>query len=100
MPALAVGLLALVAADAATLSRRPDDAGGAAAVPRRSPTVAVLPFESVGGADDDYFADGMTEEIAGRLARVPGLRVVGRTSALASRTTGPPTWRVIPTCMP
>jgi TolB-like protein/tetratricopeptide (TPR) repeat protein len=44
-------------------------------------TLAVLPFENTGGAaDDDYFSDGMRDELAGALARIPGLRVAGRTS--------------------
>jgi adenylate cyclase len=45
-------------------------------------TLAVLPFENTGGAaDDDYFSDGMRDELAGALARIPGLRVAGRTSS-------------------
>ena len=48
-------------------------------------TVAVLPFENLGRPADLYFADGVTEEIASRLARVPGLTVLGRTSALGLR---------------
>lgn len=42
-------------------------------------TVAVLPFENVGGdPENDYFSEGLTEEIIDRLARVPGLKVVSR----------------------
>ncbi|MCH8028149.1 MAG: protein kinase, partial [candidate division Zixibacteria bacterium] len=44
--------------------------------------VAVLPFENLGAADDEYFADGITEEITSRLAVVSGLGVISRTSAL------------------
>jgi len=43
--------------------------------------LAVLPFENVGGADDAYFADGITEEVRGKLTAVPGLRVTARTSS-------------------
>ena len=47
-------------------------------------TVAVLPFLNTGGtASDDYFSDGMTDELAHALARVPGLRLAGRTSSYA-----------------
>ena len=43
-------------------------------------TVAVLPLANVGGeAENEYFAEGLTEEIIDRLARVPGLKVVART---------------------
>ena len=48
------------------------------------PSVAVLPFANLGGdPDQDYFADGLTEEIQAALAQVPGLRVIGRTSSFA-----------------
>jgi eukaryotic-like serine/threonine-protein kinase len=51
--------------------------GGAA--PKR---LAVLPFETVGDTSDRAFAAGMSEEITTRLARVPGLSLVARSSAL------------------
>ncbi len=42
-------------------------------------TVAVMPFANVGGdPENEYFSDGLTEEIIDRLGRVPGLKVVGR----------------------
>jgi serine/threonine-protein kinase len=47
----------------------------------KTPALAVLPFESFGTADDATFADGMTEEVRGKLAGVPGLRVIARTSS-------------------
>jgi serine/threonine-protein kinase len=47
-------------------------------------SVAVLPFDDMSpNGDQEYFADGMTEEIINVLARLPGLRVVARTSAFA-----------------
>ena len=45
------------------------------------PRLVVLPFSNLGEADEAYFADGMTEEITARLAKVNGLRVISRTSA-------------------
>jgi TolB-like protein len=51
--------------------------GGAA--PKR---LAVLPFESVGDTSDRAFAAGISEEITTRLARVPGLSLIARSSAL------------------
>ncbi len=47
----------------------------------------VLPFENEGAAEDAYFADGITEEIRGKLAAVPGLRVTARTSSNTYRGT-------------
>jgi TolB-like protein/Tfp pilus assembly protein PilF len=50
--------------------------------------IVVLPFENLGGSDDAYFADGMTEEITSRLAVVSGLAVISRTSAVQYNRTG------------
>jgi len=44
--------------------------------------LAVLPFENLGSPDDEYFADGITDEIAARLGSVSGLGVISRTSAM------------------
>jgi len=45
-------------------------------------SVAVLPFVAMSrGQDDEYFADGLTEEILNSLTRVPELLVTARTSA-------------------
>jgi serine/threonine-protein kinase len=43
--------------------------------------VAVLPFDNLAGADKVYFAEGITDEIRGKLATVPGLQVTARTSS-------------------
>ncbi len=63
--------------------------GGAAAVRdarsgRAIRTVAVLPFVNAGGsAADEYFSDGIRDEVAHALAQLPELRVAGRTSSYA-----------------
>jgi eukaryotic-like serine/threonine-protein kinase len=45
-------------------------------------SVAVLPFVNTGGdSEDEYFSDGMTDELAHALAGLPGIRVAGRTSS-------------------
>jgi len=44
-------------------------------------SIAVLPFENLGPAEDEYFAAGMTEEIRSRLSEVGGLRVIANASA-------------------
>jgi TolB-like protein/Tfp pilus assembly protein PilF/tRNA A-37 threonylcarbamoyl transferase component Bud32 len=47
-------------------------------------SVAVLPLVNVGGnSRDEYFSEGMTDELANALGKVPGLRVASRTSAYA-----------------
>jgi serine/threonine-protein kinase len=62
--------------------------------PRHAPAVAadsrtaivVLPFANMSGdPDNEYFSDGVSEEITNALTRIAGLRVVSRTSAYSFR---------------
>ena len=62
--------------------------------PPASPTapvirsLAVLPLQNLSGdPSQEYFADGMTEELIGRLAQIHGLRVISRTSAMHFKNT-------------
>jgi serine/threonine-protein kinase len=52
--------------------------------------VVVLPFRNLGPASDQYFADGLADEIASRLAAVSGLGVISRASAQQYRNTTKP----------
>jgi TolB-like protein len=47
-----------------------------------SQSIAVLPFVNMSG-DEDYFADGLSEELLNLLAKIPDLKVAGRTSSFA-----------------
>src|SRR3989442_760894 len=83
--ALAVGVVAAIAVVPAVAwhfaraSRAP-----AAPTAPAAPSVAVLPFVNMSAAkNDEYFSDGITEEVINALANVEGLRVVSRTSAFA-----------------
>lgn len=50
------------------------------------PSIAVLPFANMSrDPDDEYFSDGLAEEILNILAHVPGLKVTARTSSFAFR---------------
>ena len=50
--------------------------------------IAVLPFANMSAnPENEYFADGMTEEIISKLSRVPGLEVIARTSVIAYKGT-------------
>jgi TolB-like protein len=50
--------------------------------PLGNKSIAVLPFVDMSEArDQEYFAEGVAEEVLDRLAKVPGLRVVGRASS-------------------
>jgi serine/threonine protein kinase/tetratricopeptide (TPR) repeat protein len=49
--------------------------------------LVVLPFKNLGLPGDEYFADGITEEITSRLAALNGLGVISRTSAIQYKNT-------------
>jgi serine/threonine-protein kinase len=53
---------------------------------QRQKSIAVLPFENMSeSSDDEYFSDGLAEDIIDALTQVPGLRVTARTSAFSFR---------------
>jgi serine/threonine-protein kinase len=54
------------------------------------PRIVVLPFENLGAPEDEYFADGLTEELINRLAGISGLRVISRTTAMQYKESRPP----------
>ncbi len=47
--------------------------------------IAVLPFENLGAAEDEYFADGMTDEVRMKLTTLPQLVVIARGSVMGYR---------------
>ena len=52
----------------------------------KQPSIAVLPFANMSGdKENEYFSDGLAEEIINVLAHVPGMKVIARTSAFAFR---------------
>jgi eukaryotic-like serine/threonine-protein kinase len=76
--------IAVLAAVGVFLLRRPHRGLGEAGGVTR---VAVLPFENLGAPEDDYFADGITDAIRGKLAGVPGLEVIARGSSTPYKKT-------------
>jgi TolB-like protein/class 3 adenylate cyclase/Tfp pilus assembly protein PilF len=93
--AIALGVLAVLAASlflflkfyarpksSASATKAPTAAAAANSADQKS--IAVLPFVNMSAdKNDEYLSDGMTEELINVLARVPGLRVPGRTSCFA-----------------
>jgi serine/threonine protein kinase/tetratricopeptide (TPR) repeat protein len=73
------------------LPRAPDP--GSLPAPRpasREKSIAVLPFSNVSAdPENEYFADGMTEEIIAALSRVASLRVAARTSSFSFKNKNP-----------
>ena len=56
------------------------------AVPTERPVLAVLPFQDLSpGGDQEYFADGLHEELLHQLATLQGLSLVSRTSVMHFR---------------
>ena len=49
--------------------------------------IAVLPFENLGAPEDDYFADGMSDEVRGKLTTLPNVQVIARTSSTPYKKT-------------
>src|SRR3954451_9491267 len=89
-----ISVLALAAAGLFLLQRigmlvpktahKSDQPTAAASAPVTSKSIAVLPFVNMSSdRENEYFVDGLTEEILNRLAQISALRVPGRTSSFA-----------------
>lgn len=77
-------VLALLGIVAMVLLRQGESQESAARPPADANTLAVLPFINASGtANDEYFSDGLTEELIDRLSRSGAVRVVSRTSTFA-----------------
>jgi serine/threonine-protein kinase len=79
--AVTFGLVALVGASLFWGARQRNTPAAAQA------RIAVLPFENLGASDDDYFAEGMTDELTSRLSKMSGLAVIARMSAIQYKKT-------------
>jgi serine/threonine protein kinase/tetratricopeptide (TPR) repeat protein len=75
---IVLGLVVIVTAIAAWRTLAPPGPSPSETTHR----IVVLPFDNQGRPDDEYFADGMTEEITSRLGAVQGIAVISRASAM------------------
>jgi serine/threonine-protein kinase len=86
---IVLGLIAVVSSF--LLNRRSTPPQSVASGDTAARRVVVLPFENQGNAGDTFFADGMADEVRGKLAAVPGLEVIARVSSSQyARTTKSP----------
>ncbi len=86
------GLLSLAVVIAFVLAlRHLRNAVGANVQPHRITSMVVLPFENLSGdKDQQYFTDGMTDELIAHLAKIRSLRVISRTSSMEYKGTHKP----------
>lgn len=81
-----LGVVAVIAVIAVALLLKRGGAVGATQPVIKS--LAVLPLKNLSGDPaQDYFADGMTEELIGRLSNIHGLSVISRTSVMRFKET-------------
>jgi serine/threonine-protein kinase len=94
MLGLAIGGVLLVGAilwkSLARDSAPPAPAASTAATTPAVQRLAVLPFENLGRPEDAYVVDGLTDEIRSKLAGVPGVQVIARSSSNQYRATTKP----------
>jgi serine/threonine protein kinase/tetratricopeptide (TPR) repeat protein len=91
---LAIAALIIVGLGASYILQRKSIPSAASVVPEKS--IAVLPFENFSpDPDNDFFADGIQDEILTRLSKIVDLRVISRTSVMNYKSGGPRNLREI-----
>ena len=86
LPSRRTSLLALAALTAALLSGFWWNRHAGGKTPAVTQSIAVLPFLNLSSdKDQQYFSDGLAEELLNGLSRIPNLRVTGRTSSFQFR---------------
>ena len=85
---IGAGVVIVLGASAFLLLRDPFSRSGESASPQT--ILAVLPFASFGAPEKEYFADGLSEEIAGKLSGLSGLGVIAYQSTMQYKGTNKP----------
>jgi len=81
---IGVGLWWFAQPRSETVAQTPVPPSPPATTNAAQPSVAVLPFDNMSSdPEQEYFSDGLSEELLNQLAKVPELRVIGRTSSFA-----------------
>ena len=92
---IGLGVVAAAVLGGVALGRRAAAGpAGAASAGDSLPRLAVLPFENLGDSAEGYFADGVADEVRGKLAALPGLEVIARGSSRHYRGSAIPTARI------
>ncbi len=82
---LAVALLALIAVlgyFGTQTGYEPITTGKESSISTERPSIAVLPLQNVGGGEEnEYFSEGVTDDIISHLSKISGLKVISRTSS-------------------
>ncbi|HET7422781.1 MAG TPA: serine/threonine-protein kinase, partial [Gemmatimonadales bacterium] len=95
-----LGAAAIIAAGVLVEWRRAQTAGNQAtgsqpaAKAEGPPRIAVLPFESRGDSSVALLAEGVSDAVRGKLARLPEVRVIARASSVPYRQAGDPPERI------
>ena len=88
MPAVAFGRSSVFARAGRFTALHPHPKQVASFEAPRITSLAVLPLKNLSGDPaQEYLADGMTEELIGRLSMIRGLRVISRTSVMQFKDT-------------
>ncbi|MFI5120008.1 MAG: protein kinase [Thermoanaerobaculia bacterium] len=81
---IAAAVIVVLAAAGVFLLRR---SGRTATEAGSTKRVAVLPFENLGSPEDDYFVDGIADEVRGKLTSLSGVQVIARASSTPYKKT-------------
>lgn len=86
-----LGILALAALASGIVVHYGHGTAASKASSGHDTAIVVLPLENLSGdKDQDYFADGMTDELTANLAKIRSLRVISRSTAMAYKGTHKP----------
>ena len=69
--------------------QRAHDAGKTTPTGQTKPSIAVMPLKNLSGDSDNYFSEGMTDEITTKLSKIQGVDVAAHSAAAAAK--GSPT---------